>query len=145
MPDGLVVLGDALCSFNPIYGQGMTTAALAADTLGEVLAAEPAPLASAAARGASSRIQQALARVIDMPWLLTTTEDLRSPEAAGERPLWVPLVNWYTARVHARSRVDPDVFRRFLEVMHLIEPPSALFRPAAVWRILTGGTPWASG
>ena len=150
MPEGVVVLGDALCSFNPIYGQGMTTAALAADTLGDVLAAERAPLA--AAPGLARRCQRALARVIDMPWLLTTTEDLRSPAAAGTRPLWVPLVNWYTARLHAQSRTDPDVFRRFLRVMHLLDPPTALFRPPALARILLGGlvptkgaVRWASG
>ena len=125
MPDGLAVLGDAACSFNPVYAQGMATASLGAATLDRLLAEEHGP----AQPGFSHRFQERLARVTDSPWLLATGEDFRSPRAEGARPPWTPLLGWYTARVHELTWRDRFAARRFLEVMHLIRPPSALFHP----------------
>jgi 2-polyprenyl-6-methoxyphenol hydroxylase-like FAD-dependent oxidoreductase len=133
LPDGLAVLGDAFCSFNPIYGQGMTTGALAAQTLDRCLGRAPW---SAQARGFTRRFHRMLARVIATPWMLTTTEDFRSPAAAGRRPPWAPLVNWYTERVHRLTWSDTFVAGRFLQVMHLTAPPQALFHPYIVCRAL---------
>jgi len=129
LPDGLAVVGDAFCSFNPIYAQGMTSGALGARALDTCLRASAGP-------GWSHRFHRALADVIASPWLLTTTEDFRSPAAQGERPRWTPLVNWYTERVHRLTWSDQFVARRFLEVMHLTTAPSALFHPYIVCRAL---------
>jgi 2-polyprenyl-6-methoxyphenol hydroxylase-like FAD-dependent oxidoreductase len=131
LPDGLAVLGDAFCSFNPIYGQGMTTGALGARTLDRCLAAGPA-----SDDGFSRRFHRMLAGVIATPWMLTTTEDFRSPAAEGARPRWAPLVNWYTERVHRLTWSDAFVLRRFLEVMHLTSTPRVLFHPYIVCRAL---------
>jgi 2-polyprenyl-6-methoxyphenol hydroxylase-like FAD-dependent oxidoreductase len=133
LPDGLAVLGDAFCSFNPIYGQGMTTGALAARTLDRCLEAVPAP---GGGRGFARRFHRMLAGVIATPWMLTTTEDFRSPAATGARPSWAPLVNWYTERVHRLTWSDAFVARRFLEVMHLTTTPRTLFHPYIVYRAL---------
>jgi 2-polyprenyl-6-methoxyphenol hydroxylase-like FAD-dependent oxidoreductase len=130
------VLGDAFCSFNPIYGQGMTTAALAARTLDRCLAATPRP---DAVRGFTARFHRQLARVIATPWLLATTEDFRSAAAVGPRPRWAPLINWYTERIHRLTWHDRFVARRFLEVMHLTTAPPALFHPYIVCRALAAG------
>ena len=59
-PEGLLVFGDALCSFNPIYGQGMTVACTEALVLRECLAAGP--------HGIARRFFQAASKVIDIPW-----------------------------------------------------------------------------
>ena len=131
LPESLAVLGDAFCSFNPIYGQGMTTGALGARTLDRCLAG--------GRDGLARRFHRALAGVIDGPWLLTTTEDLRSPSAVGPRPRWVPLVHWYTERVHRLTWNDRIVARRFLEVMHLTASPRALLHPYVAYRALTLG------
>jgi 2-polyprenyl-6-methoxyphenol hydroxylase-like FAD-dependent oxidoreductase len=135
MPDGLAVIGDALCSFNPIYGQGMTTGAIGARTLDAALAAHPGGARDLA--GFSASFQRRLATLIDSPWLLTTCEDLRSPEAEGERPAWMPVLHWYTRRVQQLTWHDEFVGKRFLEVMHLTKSPRALFHPYIVWRALT--------
>jgi 2-polyprenyl-6-methoxyphenol hydroxylase-like FAD-dependent oxidoreductase len=138
-PEGLVVLGDALCSFNPIYGQGMTTGALGVRLLDDSLRARQ-PGGAAKVADFSRAFQRKLARVIDSPWLLTTTEDFRSPRTVGQRAWWSAALCWYTARIHRLTWSDRFTARRFLEVMHLIVRPSALFHPYIVFRALTWGS-----
>jgi 2-polyprenyl-6-methoxyphenol hydroxylase-like FAD-dependent oxidoreductase len=135
LPERLAVLGDAFCSFNPIYGQGMTTGALAARTLDRALAAS----GPTGARDFTARFHRMLARVIATPWLLTTTEDFRSAAAVGARPRWASLMNWYTERVHRLTWSDAFVAGRFLQVMHLTAAPQALFHPYIVYRALAAG------
>jgi 2-polyprenyl-6-methoxyphenol hydroxylase-like FAD-dependent oxidoreductase len=137
LPDGLVVIGDALCSFNPIYGQGMTTGAIGAQTLDVVLGEQRARHGADHLKGFSARFQRRLGALIDSPWLLTTCEDLRSDAAEGERPAWMPLLHWYTRRVQQLTWRDQFVGKRFLEVMHLVKSPSALFHPYILLRALT--------
>ena len=107
LPNGLAVIGDALCSFNPIYGQGMTTGAIGAQTLDLALAEQRRRSGDADLTGFSARFQRELARRIDSPWLLTTCEDLRSPAAEGARPTWMPLLHWYTRRRPAAHLAGP--------------------------------------
>jgi 2-polyprenyl-6-methoxyphenol hydroxylase-like FAD-dependent oxidoreductase len=133
LPDGVVVLGDAACSFNPVYAQGMATSALGAEALDTLLDVE----SGSARPGFSRRFQARLARVTDSPWLLATGEDFRSPKAEGPRPAFMPLLGWYTARVHELTWRDPFAAKRFLEVMHLVRKPSALFHPRVAVRALT--------
>src|SRR5205085_7562158 len=135
MPAGLVVLGDALCSFNPIYGQGMTSAALAAATLGEILDETDPDVTETIGR----RFHARFGRILDGVWMQTTSEDLRFAQAEGKRAWWLGLANAYTARVYEHSRKDPVVSRAFLEVMHLMQPPASLLRPAVLRRVLFGG------
>jgi 2-polyprenyl-6-methoxyphenol hydroxylase-like FAD-dependent oxidoreductase len=132
LPDGLAVLGDAACSFNPVYAQGMSTGALGAGALDSLLAEE----GGADRPGFSRRFQARLARVTDSPWLLAIGEDFRSPQAEGARPAWMPLLAWYTARVHELTWRDPFAAKRFLEVMHLLRRPSALFAPRIALRAI---------
>jgi 2-polyprenyl-6-methoxyphenol hydroxylase-like FAD-dependent oxidoreductase len=139
LPDGVVALGDAFCSFNPIYGQGMTTGVLGARTLDRCLNDRGRRAGAAGLDGFSQRFHRRLARIIDSPWLLTTAEDLRSPAAVGRRPPWLGLAHWYTDRIHRLSWSDRVVGRRFLEVMHLSASPCALFHPYVILRALTHG------
>jgi len=131
LPDGVAVLGDAACSFNPVYAQGMASAALGAAELDACLAE------SHDTTGFSRRFQARLARATDAPWLLAIAEDFRSPRAEGVRPAYMPLLDWYTARVHELTWRDRFAAQRFLEVMHLVRPPSALFHPRVALRALT--------
>lgn len=136
MPDGLAVIGDALCSFNPIYAQGMTTGAIGAHALDETLTVHAKAHGRNDLRGFSQRFQRHLSHLIDTPWLLTTTEDLRSAEAEGTRPAWIPLVQWYTRRVQQLTWRDEFVGKRFLEVMHLTRTPRTLLHPYILLRAL---------
>jgi 2-polyprenyl-6-methoxyphenol hydroxylase-like FAD-dependent oxidoreductase len=133
MPEGLIVIGDAMCSFNPIYGQGMTVSAIEAETL-------DACLADASARGVWRQLPgQFFARVsraIDVPWTLAAGEDLHYPEVEGKRPRLGQALNRYMAHVHRLTRDDADVYRAFFRVMNLVSPPTALFRPRIAWRVM---------
>lgn len=127
-PDGLLVTGDALCSFNPIYGQGMSVAALEALVLCRHLrrGTRPRP----------TRILRDLGRVIDGPWSIAAGGDLASPEVEGRRDVQTRLVNRYIGRVLAASERDGEVGRAFVRVSGLVDPPGALLRPRVLARVL---------
>lgn len=121
-PEGFVVLGDAACAFNPIYAQGMTTAALGALTLQQCLR-------EYRQRSFTRHFQQRLATVNASPWLMATGEDFRWSTTEGGQPgVKHQLLHWYVDRVrHIRHRQALQVF---LEVVHMVKSPAALFQPA---------------
>ncbi len=135
-PKGFIVLGDAACVFNPLYGQGMTTAALEAKTLAASLHQQLRIRADGDLAGFARRFQKALARVVEVPWLLATSEDFRYPETQGHRPPGIRLFNWYTGRVHALAGSYPLVTLRFYEVVHMLKPPTALLTPRILFAVL---------
>jgi 2-polyprenyl-6-methoxyphenol hydroxylase-like FAD-dependent oxidoreductase len=125
-PAGLLVMGDALCSFNPIFGQGMTASALQAALLRDCLReldARRTPSLAALTCNFRSRV----GRVIDAPWEMATGEDLRFPQARGPRPLKLKFLHWYTARFHRAAGDSALVTERFYRVMNMLAPVSALF------------------
>ena len=134
MPDGLVVLGDALCSFNPIFGQGMTTSALDAVTLDAQL--EKQFKQQADLSGFSQRYQKAVAKVIDVPWQAATGEDMRHPEAADHVPMAVRLANWYVKQVHNVAAYDRFAHRLFIDTMNMTNPPTVVFQPRMLAKVL---------
>ncbi len=129
-PDGYLVFGDALCSFNPIYGQGMSTAALQAAELGKCLSAGDAELAK--------RFFAAASKVIDAPWTMAVGGDLRYEDVDGPRTGMVKFVNWYIGKLHIAAAGDPAVARAFHRVANLLDPPPSLMQPAIAFRILQG-------
>ena len=86
-PEGFVVIGDAICSFNPVYGQGMTVACLEAVALNEVLTAGRQSLAR--------RFFQAAAHVLDIPWQIALGSDFQNPRVEGKRTARTRFINWY--------------------------------------------------
>jgi hypothetical protein len=130
-PQGYLVLGGTpICSFNPTYGQGMTSAAMQAAALDEILAGHQG---SAADLGPA--FFKAAARVIDTPWQLAVGEDFRFPATTGPKPAGVDLINRYVAAVHRATRVDPVVGAAFLRVMNLFAAPASLMTPHIMWRV----------
>jgi 2-polyprenyl-6-methoxyphenol hydroxylase-like FAD-dependent oxidoreductase len=127
-PPGYLVIGDALCNFNPIYGQGMSVAALEAKALDECLAA--------GLDGLASRFFSRAGKIIDIPWLIATGEDLRFPQVEGKRPTGFRLVSRYLERVHAVASEDPVVCRKFFDVLNLFASPVSLMSPRIAWRVL---------
>jgi len=128
LPARTIAIGDALCSVDPVFGQGMTVAALAAEILEHCVAnSEDDPAASYWAR---------VPAAYRTAWELSTTEDFRYPEVSGRRPFGIQLGHWNTAQVHRLTSSDEDVYRRFARVMHLLEPPAHLFHPSVLCKVL---------
>jgi 2-polyprenyl-6-methoxyphenol hydroxylase-like FAD-dependent oxidoreductase len=127
-PDGLVVFGDAMCSFNPVYGQGISVAALEAVALRNCLAAGAADL--------SRRFFTAAAKPIGVAWQLASAAELAVPETKGDRTVQTRFSWWYTNRVAAVSTADVVVYEQFIRVMNLMDPPSRLLTPAILRRVL---------
>jgi 2-polyprenyl-6-methoxyphenol hydroxylase-like FAD-dependent oxidoreductase len=125
-PDGLLVIGDAICSFNPIYGQGMTVAALEALALRGCLSTGTSDLAWRFFRATAGPIRRA--------WQLAAGGDLALPEIDGERPLATRLFNGYVDRVLTAAEFDTAALNQFVRVTGLVDPPTRLLRPAMLWR-----------
>ncbi len=136
MPEGLLVMGDAVTSFNPIYGQGMTVAASEALLLQQQLAL--------GAAGIARRFLRAAAKVVDIPWQLAVGGDLAIDRVPGPRPLPIRVVNAYVARVLAVAPNDPAVSLAFQRVIHMLAPPASLFAPRILRRVFFGGVPAVS-
>jgi 2-polyprenyl-6-methoxyphenol hydroxylase-like FAD-dependent oxidoreductase len=128
-PDGLLVAGDALCSFNPIYAQGMTVAAVEALELRRCLAD--------GRDGLARRYFAAVDRIVHRAWQMSLGSDLALPEVAGKRTLGIRLMNTYMARLLVLAERDPVVARQFGRVIGLLDAPTALTRPAILRRVLS--------
>jgi len=130
-PDGIVAIGDAVCAFNPVYGQGMTTAALGAMTLDRCLKQSQSP------KGLPLRFHQQLARILNTPWLMATGEDSRWSTTEGAKPRrsdrWVQQ---YLDRVTVLMQDSPALLKTFAAVVHLVKPPTVLFAPNIVLQVL---------
>jgi 2-polyprenyl-6-methoxyphenol hydroxylase-like FAD-dependent oxidoreductase len=136
-PSGYLVIGDAVCSFNPIYGQGMSVAAMEAKALGECLAAGPENL--------WPRFYTLARKIVDIPWRIATAEDLRFPQVAGRRSAAFHAMCRYMERVHAMASEDPVVCRKFFDVLNLLAPPSSLMSVPVASRVLLRSVPKGKG
>lgn len=127
-PDGLLVAGDALCSFSPIYAQGMTVAALEALELRRCLTDGRTELAR--------RYFPAVDRIVHGAWQMGIGSDLALPEVEGKRTSGIRVMNAYMDRLLAAAEHDPVVARQFGRVVGLLDAPTALTRPAILRHVL---------
>jgi 2-polyprenyl-6-methoxyphenol hydroxylase-like FAD-dependent oxidoreductase len=134
LPRGLLPIGDALCRFNPVYGQGMTVAAMEAVRLAELLdervgAADPlADLGATFVREADA--------IVEAPWRMSALPDLASPATRGERPADLEQMLRFGAALIQLTAEDAEVHKLDAEVRQLIKPTSALMRPDIIQRVL---------
>jgi 2-polyprenyl-6-methoxyphenol hydroxylase-like FAD-dependent oxidoreductase len=125
--DGFLVVGDALCSFNPIYGQGMTTAVMEAELLQSLLEGTDR-------EKLASRFFAAAAALLVEPWSLAAGGDLRFPEVEGERGPQDEEINQYLTQYRAAAAIDPVLGTAFLRVSNMIAPITSLFSPELMER-----------
>jgi len=127
-PEGLLVTGDAMASFNPIYGQGMSVAALDAMQLHETLA-------SGERRALAPDFFEGAATAIDTAWQMATSADFEFAATEGPKPTGTDLLNRYTGAVMDAAHSDPVVAEQFYHVMRMEEPPTTLLRPQVAARV----------
>jgi hypothetical protein len=119
-----------VASFNPVYGQGLSSAALHASCLSVYLRTAPDPAAPAREFFALQRV------VVDAAWGLSTSADLALPHIGGPYPRGYRLTRWFGDRIVEAAQVDPVVARRFDEVMHMLRHPSTLAGAGTLTRSL---------
>ncbi|MFJ8014959.1 FAD-dependent oxidoreductase [Streptomyces sp. NPDC096339] len=133
-PAGFVVLGDAACRFNPVYGHGMTVAALVADALRR----EIAPMAPQDIPAAARRIQRSAVAEAETAWQIATSEDMRYPGTEGPPPdRATKVLQGYMSRVMVGANSDQAIADRFFGVLSLSAPPTTLLSPGTVVRVLS--------
>jgi 2-polyprenyl-6-methoxyphenol hydroxylase-like FAD-dependent oxidoreductase len=137
-PGGLLVTGDAIASFNPVYGQGMSVAALDALQLHHALAEGTDDLAG--------RYFDRVASVVGIVWQLAVGADFEFAETTGPQPTGTALFNRYVDRLLRQAHSDPTLSDAFSRVLRLEKPPTSLLRPGIAWRVLKpNGLPSVSG
>jgi 2-polyprenyl-6-methoxyphenol hydroxylase-like FAD-dependent oxidoreductase len=150
IPSGLIVTGDALCTFNPVYAQGMTVAALQALALREAVGQALAGTRSAGVRSAgvvAERFLRAADRLVSAAWAMSVGGDLRFAQAEGRRRPADRLVNAYLSRLRAAAAVDPAIAAVYLRVVNMMDPPARLMTPGTIIRVVRAGghARWAHG
>jgi 2-polyprenyl-6-methoxyphenol hydroxylase-like FAD-dependent oxidoreductase len=137
LPEGFIIIGDAACTFSPVYGQGVSIAALEAKTLDSCLREQLSWKGNTHPTSFPQRFQKAIAKKIKPVWMLSTGEDLRYPETEGHRSLGIRLFNWYTRCVIGLTASHPFVTVAFFQVQHLLKPLVTLFEPRIVWAVVS--------
>jgi 2-polyprenyl-6-methoxyphenol hydroxylase-like FAD-dependent oxidoreductase len=127
---GFVAVGDAASTFNPVYGQGMTSGAISATILADCLARHD--VSSAAF---PRRFFRAQAGFLRDAWALATGADFRLATTAGKRPLGFGLTTRFMDALFSTASHDVEVRHRVSEVINMLVPPARLFDPWVVGRV----------
>lgn len=135
-PEGLIVIGDALCNFNPLYGQGMSVAAIEALVLRDCL--------QQGDRNLPRRFFRRSAKDIRVAWRSAVSSDLALPQIAGKRPASIKMTNAYLERVLTAAETDPAMVQQFLRSINMIDPPSRMLHPSTVVRVIKTKPPDAA-
>jgi len=129
-PKGYLVVGDAISCFNPVYGQGMSVAAMEAVALDKALCEKGANLAETFFAEA--------AKSIDIAWSMAAGNDLRMPSVVGAKSAISRLLNWYVGELHVGAQSDPTLVIAFQNVMNLLKGPRSLLDWSLATRVLYG-------
>jgi len=127
-PEGVLAIGDTLCSFNPSFGQGMSVAALQAVALRDCLREQDG--------SPWKQLFRETAKIIDTPWTIAVGADLAYPEVEGKRSIVGNLLGRYVRALRRGAVHDPHLGYAFLRVAQLLDDPSALLKPSLALRTL---------
>ncbi len=130
VPAGFVALGDSVCSFNPIYGQGMTSAALQAAALGDAI-----DKAGATSNALPKAFYKKAKKIINVPWSIAAGGDFLMPQTTGPKPPMTDAVNKYLKKVFVAAQYDPVVNDQLAKVQNLLAMPPSLLTPGMQMRV----------
>jgi len=130
-PRGLLPIGDAICRFNPVHGQGMSVAAQQAGLLFDLLGRFDNDLLSTLAAEFLTQAE----KLIGEPWAMSAIPDFIYPETTGVRPQDLPeRLNFQKGLGRLAAR-DSAVFELLIEVRNLLKPLTVLDDPSIVSRV----------
>lgn len=132
-PDRFIVVGDAVCAFNPVYGQGMSVSAMAAEALMAQFEKGNGRL-----DGLAWSFQKRYPKVVAPAWLLATSADLEWLDKTEAGGFADRIASWYFPKLFSVMAKDPVIHETFVEVQNLTQPPTALFAPKIMWRVFKG-------
>ncbi|NEP10792.1 MAG: 2-polyprenyl-6-methoxyphenol hydroxylase-like oxidoreductase [Symploca sp. SIO2C1] len=136
-PNNFVVVGDAVCVFNPVYGQGMTVAGLAALLLDQCFKQHTKSNSNPDLKNLGKQFQKKLALANKVPWLMATGEDLRWFTTEGEQPsVMTRFLQWYIEQVIFLASDQAEVYQAFMEVIHMTKPSTVFFRPSILLSVM---------
>ena len=130
-PENMVALGDCVCAFNPVYGQGLSVAALEAQALKEFFLKMKSPTKR------TGSFQKRVDQIIKLPWILGTTEDRKL--YGGKISGFEKLLSHYMKRLLKGATVDHNLTVAFFKVIHMLKGPQSLFAPKTFLRVLKAG------
>ncbi|MGF6952186.1 2-polyprenyl-6-methoxyphenol hydroxylase-like FAD-dependent oxidoreductase [Neobacillus sp. B4I6] len=132
-PNGLIVIGDAFYRIDPVFGQGMSIAALEAVALKKEL---QKALNKNKLSQISKNTHRSFSKIIDVPWLIALTEDFRFTHTDGAKPFGLPLLKWYVKRVILACESNQKVYGKLINVLQLKAHPISLFSSSTLKAVL---------
>ena len=130
-PQGFLVTGDAICSFNPIYGQGMTAAVIASETLAKTI-----QQSNAASVSWTKQAQRKIVNTYRAAWTISTNEDLRWPATEGSKAGFaLRAMHRFSDLIGVAATHDQCVAYTYIKVLHMTATPAALLTPWMIARI----------
>jgi len=131
-PEGLLAVGDALCCFDPVYGQGITVSACQALRLRTALFAGTASVSS-------RQLLRDFHRIVDFPWAVAIGQDLQMPSSSGQQSLAQAAVSAWASEVARRAvQGDRRAHQVLIKTYHLESSPTALLHPALIASVARG-------
>ena len=130
-PEHFLVMGHAACAFNPVYGQGMTMAAIESQILDRALR----QLSNEPQTGWSRKIQRQFAKAEMIPWSMATDMDQQYLKRNQSHTPLERFNYWYSSQLLDLITHDADVYERMTRVNHMLETPDSLVNPVLLWKI----------
>ncbi|OIK11351.1 hypothetical protein BIV60_18275 [Bacillus sp. MUM 116] len=122
LPEGLLVAGDSFCRVDPVFGQGMSVAALEALAIREFFEASPK-------QKNLNILQKKLAKIVAPVWSMVLCEDFRYEKVKGKKPFGLKFQQWYVKKIFLLSAKNRKIYDDLIKVMNLLSPPTILFKP----------------
>lgn len=129
LPEGLLVAGDSFCRVDPVFGQGMSVAALEAMAIKDYFSRQPKS-------GSLKKLQKKMAKIIAPVWSMVVCEDFRYDKVQGKKPFGLKFQQWYVKKIFLVSTKKRSIYKDFIKVMNLENPPAILFKPSTVKEVL---------
>ncbi|MEH7443800.1 FAD-dependent monooxygenase [Bacillus sp. JJ1122] len=130
-PAGLLVIGDSICRIDPVFAQGMSITAMEAKILRKMLRTYKTK------EKLTKEFHRKINKIIDSPWLIALTEDFRFRHTSGKKPIGLSILQKYVKNVVMACSYNENIYRQFMNVLHLKAHPVSLFKPSILYRVIT--------